>query len=142
MACAGMSNAIFNSTGFKNCYQWSPDSGVWTKSHTLLATRTSQVSWSTESGVYLIGGYNPLANTRYTSEKVLRNGSVVEGFSLKYLTEYKEYSIRNIIMCCLTVFPAPSLTQTRGRLSSQVEHILRQKLLSTTRKDGRDICHR
>ena len=89
MACAGMSNALFNSTDFKNCYQWSSDSGSWIKSHTLLATRHGQVSWSTASGMYLIGGYNPIGTTRWTSEKVLGNGSVVEGFPLKYLTEYK-----------------------------------------------------
>ena len=63
-----------------NCVKWSPAFGNWTKSHTLRQKRMLHVSWATASGVYLIGGwYSP-----GTSEKVKLDGSVEEGFSLKY----------------------------------------------------------
>jgi len=42
------------------------------------------VSWATTSGVYLIGGEESVR----TSEKVKLDGSVEEGFSLKYDTEF------------------------------------------------------
>ena len=67
----------------KTCVKWSPASGTWTKSHTLREKRLSHVSWATASGVYLIGG----AYSVRTSEKENLDGSVEEGFSLKYHTE-------------------------------------------------------
>ena len=67
--------------GYK-CVKWSPASGTWTQSHTLRQKRGGHVSWATASGVYLIGGYD----SRRTSEKVNLDGSVEEGFSLKYET--------------------------------------------------------
>ena len=66
-----------------SCVKWSPVSGTWTKSHTLRQTRYGHVSWATASGVYLIGGHY----SRRTSEKVKEDGSVEEGFSLKYDTK-------------------------------------------------------
>ena len=65
-----------------SCVKWSPASGTWTKSHTLRQKRTFHVSWATASGVYLIGG----SASPKTSEKVKLDGSVEEGFSLKYNT--------------------------------------------------------
>ena len=65
-----------------NCVKWNPASGNWTMSHTLKYDRYHHVSWATDSGVYLIGGYN----SPKTSEKVKLDGSVEEGFSLKYAT--------------------------------------------------------
>ena len=66
----------------KTCVRWSPASGTWTKSHTLREPRYGHVSWATSSGVYLIGGDLSLR----TSERVWVNGSVENGFSLKYDT--------------------------------------------------------
>ena len=65
------------------CVQWSPVSGSWTKSHTLREKRHAHVSWATASGVYLIGSHDSLR----TSELVKSDGSVEEGFSLKYQTK-------------------------------------------------------
>ena len=66
-----------------SCVKWSPASGTWTKSHTLRQRRSLHVSWATASGVYLIGG----SASPKTSEKVKLDGSVEEGFSLKYNTK-------------------------------------------------------
>ena len=66
------------------CVKWSPASGTWNESHTLTQKRAGHVSWATSSGVYLIGGWYSLR----TSEKVKLNGSVEEGFSLKYDTRF------------------------------------------------------
>ena len=48
--------------------------------HTLRKGRYAHVSWATASGVYLIGG----SYSKRTSEKEKLDGSVEEGFSLKY----------------------------------------------------------
>ena len=61
--------------------QWSE--GSWTHSHSLSVGRNNHVSWATASGLYLIGGYYGLK----TSELVKEDGSVKEGFKLKYKTE-------------------------------------------------------
>ena len=45
--------------------------------------REDHVSWATASGLYLIGGYY----RGWTSELVKEDGSVEEGFKLKYETE-------------------------------------------------------
>ena len=66
------------------CVKWSPASGTWTRSHNLRQRRYEHKSWATASGVYLIGGYG--SGVRRTSEKVKDDGSVEEGFSLKYDT--------------------------------------------------------
>ena len=65
-----------------NCVKWSPAFGNWTTSHTLRQERYHHVSWATASGVYLIGGFK----SPRTSERVKLDGSVEEGFSLKYDT--------------------------------------------------------
>ena len=65
-----------------SCVKWSPASGTWNQSHTLREKRHAHVSWATDSGVYLIGGWY----SRNTTEKVKLDGSVEEGFSLKYDT--------------------------------------------------------
>ena len=72
----------------QDCIKWSPASGTWTKSHTLRERRQSHVSWVTASGVYLIGGYYSLRS----SEKVKVDGSVEDGFGLKYDTWYTLHS--------------------------------------------------
>ena len=65
-----------------NCVKWSPAFGNWTTSHALRQERYHHVSWATASGVYLIGGFK----SPRTSERVKLDGSVEEGFSLKYDT--------------------------------------------------------
>ena len=77
LVCGGSSAATWNT-----CDKWSPASGTWTQSHTLRQKRSYHVSWVTASGVYLIGGWYSS-----TSEKVKLDGSVEEGFSLKYNTK-------------------------------------------------------
>jgi len=65
------------------CDQWSE--GAWNQSHANLSVpRLSHVSWATASGLYLIGGEYSLK----TSELVKEDGSVKEGFTLKYKTQY------------------------------------------------------
>ena len=78
LVCGGWLN-----TTRTTCVKWSPTSGTWTKSHTLKQNRSHHVSWATASGVYLIGG----KQSQRTSEKIKMDGSVEEGFSLKYNTE-------------------------------------------------------
>ena len=78
LVCGGPSSAATWNT----CVKWSPASGTWTHSHTLRQKRHGHVSWATASGVYLIGGWE----SKRTSEKVKLDGSVEEGFSLKYKT--------------------------------------------------------
>ena len=79
LACGG---GGFSSDTNWNCVKWSPASGTWTQSHTLRKRRLQHVSWATASGVYLIGGaYNP-----GVSEKWKVDGSVEDGFDLKYNT--------------------------------------------------------
>ena len=68
----------------KTCVKWSPSSGSWTQSHTLRQSRFEHLSWTTASGVYLMGGMNDLS--KRTTEKVKFDGSVKNGFSLKYDT--------------------------------------------------------
>ena len=64
------------------CVKWSPSFGNWTQSHTLRQRRYNHVSWATASGVYLMGG----DFSKRTSEMVKFDGSVEDGFSLKYDT--------------------------------------------------------
>ena len=92
LACGGCS--IAKAATQTSCVKWSPASGTWTQSHTLRQKRHGHVSWSTASGLYLIGGRNVSARA---SEKVKLDGSVEEGLSLKYYTA----------CCCLRSFIAP-----------------------------------
>ena len=82
LACGG--GGYPNQSPLTNCVKWSPVSGTWSQSHTLRQKRFAHVSWATASGVYLIGGTN--SYSQMTSEKVKDDGSVEEGFSLKYDT--------------------------------------------------------
>ena len=52
-------------------------------SHNLTQKRSDHVSWSTAEGVFLIGG----RHSGKTSELVKEDGSVEEGFALKYNTQ-------------------------------------------------------
>ena len=75
LACGGsLSDTL------KNCVKWT--NGVWTRSHNLREGRDYHVSWATASGLYLMGGGSSLK----TSELVKEDGSVEEGFDLKYDT--------------------------------------------------------
>ena len=76
-----------------SCVKWSPASGTWNQSHTLKQRRFNHVSWATASGAYLIGGRD--SPSLRTSEKVKLDGSVEEGFSLKYDTWYVTHCIFN-----------------------------------------------
>ena len=77
LACGGGDSSSTET----NCDRWS--AGTWTRtSHTLRERRDAHVSWSTSEGVYLIGG----TYSWKTSELVKEDGSVEEGFALKYNT--------------------------------------------------------
>ena len=78
LACGG---GRYGSSTATTCVKWNPVSGTWNQSHTFKHKRHGLVSWETASGVYLIGG-----DTSRTSEKVKLDGSVEEGFGLKYYT--------------------------------------------------------
>ena len=60
--------------------------GKWIQSHNLTEVRGTGVSWATPSGVYLMGGYS--FGSGNTSTLVKEDGSVVEGFDLKYQILY------------------------------------------------------
>ncbi len=75
-ACGGDS-----SISMATCDRWSE--GSWTRLASLSVTRSGHVSWATASGLYLIGG----GYSEKTSELVKEDGSVEEGFKLKYKTE-------------------------------------------------------
>ena len=62
------------------CDSWA--NGTWKRSHTLKLKRRSHVSWAASSGVYLIGGFR----SPCTTEIVMGNGTVMEGFRTKYKT--------------------------------------------------------
>ena len=80
LACGGQ-GGIYNTT--RTCVKWSSDSGSWTQSHTLGQIRYGHdESWNTEDGVYLMGG----AYYHRTCKLVKADGSVEDGFSLKYYT--------------------------------------------------------
>ena len=81
LACGGWGGYPTNAT--TTCVKWNSDSGTWTHSHTLRQSKASHMSWATEDGVYLLGGG---AYQKNTSELVKVDGSVEDGFSLKYDT--------------------------------------------------------
>ena len=65
-----------------SCISWDSRAGSWIKSHDLTQGRDIHVSWETDSGVYLIGGrYSAM-----TSELAKPDGTVRDGFTLKYAT--------------------------------------------------------
>ena len=76
-ACVGWTRSIITT-----CDKWSK--GSWThQSLSLREQRTRHVSWATASGLHLMGGYY----SGKTSELVKEDGSVEEGFDLKYQTK-------------------------------------------------------
>ena len=80
LACGGPFSSTWNS-----CDRWIV--GTWTRtSHTLREKRGDHLSWSTAEGVFLIGGWDSLGWDGMTSELVKEDGSVEEGFALKYNT--------------------------------------------------------
>ena len=79
LACGGNDSSMRT-----NCDRWT--AGNWTRtSHTLRAARYNHMSWSTAEGVFLIGGWS--SASQKTSELVKEDGSVEEGFALKYNTQ-------------------------------------------------------
>ena len=130
---------------YTNCVKWSPASGTWNHSHTLKQRRSDHKSWATTSGVYLIGGYG---GGKRTSEKVKDDGSVEEGFSLKYdtrleVTLCKLLAIRHLILSS-TDMVVLSLTKTRKSSSLaelQCTEISGLQSLFTARLAGREPCH-
>ena len=80
LACGGGFGSSLQTT----CVKWSSDSGSWSQSHTLRQERTQHVSLATEDGVYLMGGQD--SSSWRTTELVKEDGSVEDGFSLKYDT--------------------------------------------------------
>ena len=68
----------------KNCDKWT--NGTWTQTHKLRENRAFHVSWTSPSGVFLIGGAD--TGSYETSELVKKDGSVVEGFALKNKIQY------------------------------------------------------
>ena len=76
LACGGRTYGNTLTT----CVKWS--SGNWTQTHTLSHKKYSHVSFNTEDGVYLMGGYG----STETTELVKEDGTVEDGFSLKYDT--------------------------------------------------------
>ena len=93
LACGG-GNGNINTQ--KTCVKWNPASGTWTKSHTLREGSFRHMSWATSSGVYLIGGS---AGTK--SQKVKPDGSVEDGFVLKYPTRSQSAFYNHIIILYL-----------------------------------------
>ena len=86
LACGGP----LNSKTLTTCDKWS--AGTWTRtSHKLARQRYGHVSWSTPSGMFLIGGEHSVS--RQTSELLREDGSVEEGFALKYSTRYNIITI-------------------------------------------------
>ena len=65
------------------CVKWNSESGSWTQSHTLRQKRVAHLSWATKDGVYLMGG----GDSSRTTKLVKEDGSVEDGFSLKYETK-------------------------------------------------------
>ena len=62
------------------------------------------MSWVTASGVYLMGGYF----SPKTSEVVKEDGSVEEGFDLKYETEYNIQNRATYIFLILSLIGMPA----------------------------------
>ena len=66
------------------CSVFNPPSGKWIPFNNLAQKRFAHASWDTGNEVYLIGGFGD--QSKKTSERVKMDGSVEEGFSLKYDT--------------------------------------------------------
>ena len=79
LVCGGELEFSSNSHILTLCDTWC--NGKWIQSsHTLALKRRSHVSWTTSSGVYLIGGYR----SPTTIEIVKKDGAVVADFKTKY----------------------------------------------------------
>ena len=85
LACGGGSGIIKATT----CVTWSQ--GAWTRSHNFSVGRSGHASWDTATGVYLMGGWRNMSET--TSVLVKEDGTVEEGFPLKYKTKYLRHKI-------------------------------------------------
>ena len=82
LACGGWGGGNTDLT----CVKFSSNSGTWTESHSLRQRRAYHVSWDTKDGVYLMGGAD-FSSSHYTTDLVKEDGTVENGFSLKYDTQ-------------------------------------------------------
>ena len=84
-ACGGLGNPQRRFPDTRtSCAKWSD--GSWISGYSSWGEyymRVGHVSWATASGVYLMGGMGNMEN----SELVKEDGSVTEGFNLKYQTK-------------------------------------------------------
>ena len=74
------------SDALTTCDKWQWSSGSWTHSHTLRQMRSEHVAWSTEDGVYLMGGVYSNKTTELLKQSWSIGGTVEDGFSLEYDT--------------------------------------------------------
>ena len=83
LACAGWSDSVSDS-----CSTFDSDSGLWNQSVTLPRKRQYSQTWTPQSGsgTYLIGGE---ASYTDTTDLVKPDGTVQQGFNLKYNTRFK-----------------------------------------------------
>ena len=84
LLCGG---SYYDTSSGHSCLHFSTASGTWARTqHRLLEWRRDHVSWTRGSDVVLMGGQQHGAPT--TSEIVKHDGTVEEGFDLKYHAEY------------------------------------------------------
>ena len=91
LLCGGWS-----STHYQSCSEWNSDSGTWNwQSYALPRIRRYSQSWTPQSGVgtYLIGDEY---NNKNTTDLVKPDGTVQEGFHLKYDTRLNAAYLSNI----------------------------------------------
>ena len=81
----------------KSCISLSD--GVWQNTTTLLQARVHHCSWSSGSGVFLLGGRD--RNSSLTTEKIQENGTSTESFDLKYVSYHS---------CAINLGPSVILT--------------------------------
>ena len=75
----------FSNTAAKTCVQWKQNEEQWNLSNTLTVPRIDHVSWTTDTGTYLIGGRGQEGQDLST-ELVKEDGTTERGFPLKYKT--------------------------------------------------------
>ena len=78
VACGG----TFPTSTRTSCISFSPTTGVWSQTHSLMESRYQHSSWSSPLGLILLGG----SPSPRTSELVTEDGTSVELFSLLYDT--------------------------------------------------------
>ena len=76
----------WQTSNLQRCSKWDLESGTWNQSINLPRKRMYSQSWTPQSGVgtYLIGG----STNGKTTDLVKTDGTVMQGFNLKYDTRY------------------------------------------------------